>query len=90
MSCRRAIAGRRKSLRRKVARYRPRFVAVVGIDAFRKAFGRPKAKLGLQPETIGPTRIWLLPNPSGLNANYQLADFAKAFGAGCRAAEESG
>lgn len=68
-----------RSLRRKVGRYCPRFVAVVGMDAYRRAFGRPKAKLGLQPETIGPARIWLLPNPSGLNANYQLADFAKAF-----------
>lgn len=68
-----------RTLTRKVRKHSPRFVAIVGIDAYRKAFGRPKAQPGLQPEKIGSTRIWLLPNPSGLNANYQLADFAKAF-----------
>lgn len=66
-------------LLRKVRKYRPKFVAVVGIDAYRKAFGRPKAWPGLQPETIGDTQIWLLPNPSGLNAHYQQADFSRAF-----------
>ncbi|HEX8171398.1 MAG TPA: G/U mismatch-specific DNA glycosylase [Thermoanaerobaculia bacterium] len=60
-----------KTLARKVKRYRPRYLAVVGIGAYRTAFARPKAKLGLQEETIGATRIWVLPNPSGLNANYQ-------------------
>ena len=58
-------------LTRKVLRYKPRFLAIVGIGAYRTAFQRPKAKLGLQEETIGATRIWALPNPSGLNANYQ-------------------
>jgi TDG/mug DNA glycosylase family protein len=73
------LQGGARSLVRKVRRYTPKFLAVVGIDAYRKAFGRPKAQLGLQPETMGPTQVWLLPNPSGLNANYQLADFARAF-----------
>jgi len=68
-----------RTLIRKVRKYGPEFVAVVGIDAYRKAFVRPKAQTGLQPETIGTARIWLLPNPSGLNANYQLADFVSAF-----------
>jgi TDG/mug DNA glycosylase family protein len=68
-----------RALVRKVRKYRPRFLAVVGIDAYRKAFDRPKAQPGLQSETIGATRIWLLPNPSGLNANYQLPDFVRAF-----------
>ena len=64
------IAGAR-ALERKVRRYRPRVLAIVGIGAYRAAFGRPRAKLGAQPETIGATKIWVLPNPSGLNANYQ-------------------
>ena len=58
-------------LTRKVLKYEPRYLAMVGIGAYRTAFERPKAKLGLQEETIGETRIWVLPNPSGLNANYQ-------------------
>ena len=47
--------------------------------AYRTAFSRPRAALGLQEETIGGTAIWLLPNPSGLNANYQPADLARLF-----------
>jgi double-stranded uracil-DNA glycosylase len=68
-----------KILTRKVKRYTPRFLAIVGIGAYRTAFDRPKAKLGLQDETIGTTRIWVLPNPSGLNANYQAAQLAELF-----------
>jgi TDG/mug DNA glycosylase family protein len=60
-----------KNLTRKVRRYAPRFLAVVGVGAYRTAFERSKAALGLQPETIGSTKIWVLPNPSGLNAHYQ-------------------
>ena len=66
-------------LERKVRRYKPRVLAVVGVGAYRTAFGRPRAKLGLQPETIGATSIWVLPNPSGLNANYQPAQLAELF-----------
>lgn len=73
-------AGRRV-LERKVRRYRPVIVAIVGIGAYRVGFDRPGATVGEQPETIGGTRLWVLPNPSGLNANYQPADFAAAFGA---------
>jgi TDG/mug DNA glycosylase family protein len=68
-----------KSLEKKVKRYRPRFLAVVGIGAYRTAFAKPKAKLGLQDETMGETKIWVLPNPSGLNANYQADALTKLF-----------
>lgn len=66
-------------LRRKVSRYRPRFLAVVGFGAYRIAFERPRAVGGLQPDTLGSTAIWLLPNPSGLNANHLPADLATRF-----------
>lgn len=68
-----------KILTRKVKRYKPRYLAIVGAGAYRTAFNRPKAKMGLQQETIGDTRIWVLPNPSGLNANYQPAQLAQMF-----------
>jgi TDG/mug DNA glycosylase family protein len=66
-------------LTRKVEKFAPRYLAVVGIGAYRTAFGRPKAKMGLQEESIGETRIWVLPNPSGLNANYQAAELVELF-----------
>jgi double-stranded uracil-DNA glycosylase len=59
-----------KALDTKVRRYRPRLLAILGVTAYRTAFGRAKATLGRQPETIGDTAIWVLPNPSGLNAHY--------------------
>jgi len=61
----------------KVRRYTPKFLAVLGVGAYRAAFDRPKAQIGLQDGTIGPTRLWVLPNPSGLNAHFQLADLAR-------------
>lgn len=67
------------SLDRKVRRNRPAFVAVLGLSAYRVAFGRSGGGVGLQEETMGDTRVWLLPNPSGLNAHYQLPDLAAAF-----------
>lgn len=69
-----------KLLQRKVDRLRPRWVAVVGITAYRTAFARPKAQLGLQEETIGAAKLWVLPNPSGLNAHHRAADLARLFG----------
>lgn len=82
-------AGRGK-LTRKIRRFRPEIVAVLGIGAFRSAFRRPAAGLGRQPERLGTATLWVLPNPSGLNANYQLADLARAFGSlltnGCSSA----
>ena len=66
-------------LERKVRRYHPHYLAIVGIGAYRTAFERPRAKLGLQPKTIGATKIWVLPNPSGLNANYQADALVELF-----------
>lgn len=66
-------------LRAKVRRYRPRIVAVLGVGAYREAFAHPKATIGEQDEQIGDARVWVLPNPSGLNANYQLNDLVKLF-----------
>jgi TDG/mug DNA glycosylase family protein len=68
-------------LERKVRRYRPGAVAVLGIGAYRWAFGRPRAGVGQQPEKLAGAILWILPNPSGLNANHQLADLARTFGA---------
>lgn len=59
---------------------RPRFVAILGIGAYRKGFGRPRATIGPQEEDLGPSRLWVLPNPSGLNAHYQLDALADRFG----------
>lgn len=67
-------------LRAKVLRYRPRVLAVLGVGAYRTAFNRLKATIGRQEETIGDTILWVLPNPSGLNANYQAAALARLFG----------
>ena len=69
----------RKRLERKVKRYQPRIVAVLGIGAYRMAFQEPNATLGLQPRSIANAAIWVLPNPSGLNAHYQLSDLVKQF-----------
>lgn len=69
--------GRR--LEKKVLRYRPRVLAILGVGAYRTAFARPKASLGLQSEKIGDTLVWILPNPSGLNAHYQPKDLARLF-----------
>jgi double-stranded uracil-DNA glycosylase len=68
-----------RALKSKVRRYRPQIVAILGVGAYRQAFGRPKASIGEQPERIAGARVWVLPNPSGLNANYQLPDLVKLF-----------
>jgi TDG/mug DNA glycosylase family protein len=69
-----------KRLRAKVLRYQPRILAVLGLGAYRTAFNQPKATIGRQQDQIGDTVLWVLPNPSGLNANYQAADLARLFG----------
>jgi TDG/mug DNA glycosylase family protein len=66
-------------LERMVALHTPRLVAVLGLTAYRLAFARPRAVMGLQPETIGGRPAWVLPNPSGLNAHYKPADFARVY-----------
>src|SRR2546422_11722997 len=63
------VAGGRR-LERKVKRYRPEWVAVVGIGAYRAVFGRPRALVGPQPERLGPARLWLVAQPSGLHAQH--------------------
>jgi TDG/mug DNA glycosylase family protein len=68
-------------LGKKVARYRPKFIAFLGITAYRTAFKRPQAKLGLQTETLAEAKIWLLPSPSGLNAHHTLTVLARLFAA---------
>ena len=68
-----------KLLVKKINRFKPQDLAVLGIGAYRTAFQKPKAQIGRQIETIGKTKIWLLPNPSGLNAHYQLKDLAELF-----------
>jgi TDG/mug DNA glycosylase family protein len=57
----------------------PRLVVVLGLGAYRIAFARPKATWGPQPEAIGGRPAWVLPNPSGLNAHYKPADFARLY-----------
>lgn len=69
----------RRGLERKVGRYRPKAVAIVGIGAYRVGFDRPRAIIGPQREDIRGALAWVLPNPSGLNANYQPGDFAVMF-----------
>ena len=59
-----------ETLRRKVRRLRPKVLAIVGLGAYRVAFANPQAVCGLQDQVIGSTRVWLLPNPSGLNAHH--------------------
>lgn len=66
-------------LEAKVRKFAPRYLAIVGIGAYRTAFARPKAKMGLQSETIATTKIWVLPNPSGLNANYKPGELVELF-----------
>jgi len=66
-------------LERAVRRHAPRLVAVVGLTAYRIAFARPRARMGLQPEDLGGRPVWVLPNPSGLNAHYKPADFARLY-----------
>jgi TDG/mug DNA glycosylase family protein len=70
-----------KQLVAKVRRYKPAFLAVLGLGAYRAAWERPKAIIGRQEETIDETIVWVLPNPSGLNAHYQAKDLASLFGA---------
>jgi double-stranded uracil-DNA glycosylase len=72
------VAGRRR-LEAKVKRYRPRALAVLGIGAYRTAFAQKAATPGPQPERLADATVWVLPNPSGLNAHYQLANLVEHF-----------
>ena len=74
------VAGRAR-LRRKIARYRPAVVAMVGVTVFRAMFPERKGpvQLGPQPERIGQSEVFVLPNPSGRNANFSYAEMLAAF-----------
>lgn len=78
LSAEELLAGGRR-LAVKVKKCRPRCLAVLGSSAFRQAFDRPKATIGLQLESLGSTALWVLPNPSGLNAHYQLSGLVQQF-----------
>ena len=80
------VKGRRR-LQAKVERYEPRIVAVLGVGVYRTAFDKPKTVIGLQPEPLGRTAVWVLPNPSGLNAHYQMPELVRIFRALRKAAE---
>jgi TDG/mug DNA glycosylase family protein len=67
------------ALVRLVERVRPKVVAVLGITAYRQAFGQPKAGVGRQPDDLAGAQLWVVPNPSGLNAHSSLADLAAAY-----------
>ncbi|MFZ2013155.1 MAG: mismatch-specific DNA-glycosylase [Nocardioides sp.] len=69
-----------------VDEHRPRVVAMLGITSYRVAFDRPGARVGEQPDPIGPARLWVVPNPSGLNAHETVATLAVAYAEPARAA----
>lgn len=73
------LAAGARRLEADVERHRPACVAVLGVTAYRAGFDRPGAVLGPQEEGLGPARLWVLPNPSGLNAHYQLPDLVEWF-----------
>jgi len=77
------------ALEGRVRRLVPEWVAFVGIQAYRQGFGRRSAVVGRQPGRLGPAGLWVLPNPSGLQAHYSLADMIEAF-AGLRQASGMG
>lgn len=66
-------------LRALAGRHHPGFVAIAGVTAYRTAFDRPRAAIGPQDERVGPARLWVLPNPSGLNAHATLPTLTQAF-----------
>lgn len=68
-----------QALLAKIERYRPRKVAFLGVSAYRVAFGEPNVSVGRQQQRIGESEVWVLPNPSGLNAHYQLPALARAY-----------
>jgi TDG/mug DNA glycosylase family protein len=79
------LGGRR--LREKLRRYKPAVLAVLGVGAYRTAFERPKAQVGAQDSPLEGSAVWVLPNPSGLNANYQIDRLVEVFTDLRRAAE---
>ena len=70
-----------RALEAKIRLFQPRKTAFLGLSAYRVAFQHPRASVGRQAESVGGSEVWVLPNPSGLNAHYQLADLARAYAA---------
>ncbi|MFI5718676.1 G/U mismatch-specific DNA glycosylase [Nocardia sp. NPDC051750] len=68
-----------RALAERVSRYGPRILAVLGLGAYRTAFGRPQTTVGRQPDAFDEAEVWVLPNPSGLNAHYTLDALAAEF-----------
>jgi TDG/mug DNA glycosylase family protein len=68
-------------LAQKAAEFKPSFLVVLGLTAYRTAFGEPAAQIGLQTGRIAEAKMWVLPNPSGLNAHYTLPGLARLFAA---------
>ena len=66
-------------LRNNVMKFKPKVLAILGVGAYRVGFGKPKSKIGRQEEMIGNTHVWVLPNPSGLNAHQTPASLGKLF-----------
>jgi double-stranded uracil-DNA glycosylase len=87
LSAQELVAGA-KRLVRKLRRYRPAIAAVVGLGAYRVAFGKKDAAVGRQEQRIGDTVLWVLPNPSGLNAHFQVPELGRLFGELRRFADE--
>lgn len=75
----RELMAGREDLEHKIQRYHPEVLAFLGLGAYRNAFQRPGSTVGAQPQSLGKSRLWLLPNPSGLNAHYTFQDLAKLF-----------
>jgi double-stranded uracil-DNA glycosylase len=67
-------------VRATIRQYRPEAVAILAVSGYRIAFDRPKATIGRQPEPLEGAELWVLPNPSGLNANYQLPELTRLYG----------
>jgi TDG/mug DNA glycosylase family protein len=68
-----------RALERKVRKYRPAWVAILGVTAYRVAFAEPRARVGQQERKLAGAGLWVLPNPSGLNAHYQVSELARSF-----------
>jgi TDG/mug DNA glycosylase family protein len=79
------VAGR-TGLEAFVRRHRPKVVVVLGVTAYRSAFGKPKAVLGRQPDDLAGAELWVVPNPSGLNAHDTIVSLAAAYAEPARAA----
>jgi TDG/mug DNA glycosylase family protein len=74
-----AIRGGLDGVAALAARWEPAYVAFLGLSAYRVATRQPRAQVGPQERLLGPSRVWLLPNPSGLNASYQLPALVEAY-----------